>query len=380
MRFGTKIKHFGKFGMIKEFNNFFKGKRVLITGHTGFIGSWLAIWLMELGANVIGYALPPYTKNDNFVVTDLKNKLESVYDDIRNYDKLSKVFKNYNPELVFHLAAQPLVRRSYKIPMETFDINIRGTLNIFEAFRKTNDSKILINFTSDKCYENQHWVWGYRENDKLGGHDPYSSSKACSELITSSYRNSFFNVNSFYKEKIISSVRSGNVIGGGDWQEDRLVPDCIKALKKKEDIIIRNPQSIRPWQYVLEPIRGMLTLCMKMWEDGNIFSGAWNFGPNNNSIISVEDLIKKIINYLEFGNYRTLPVRSNVELHETEVLLLDSSKSFRNLGWVSDLAIDKTIEYLSNWYFNDDVNYDFDVNQIKEFLKNINFKENGLKK
>jgi len=228
------------------FGNFFEEKNILVTGHTGFIGSWLSIWLIELGAKVTGYALSPLTENDNFVVTNLSNKMDNIIGDIRNYDDLKKVFKKSKPEIVFHLAAQPIVRKSYRSPKETYDINIGGTVNVFENFRKCNSSTLLINCTTDKCYENKEFLEGYKEDDRLGGYDPYSSSKACSELITSAYRRSFFSKDSIQINKKVSSVRSGNVIGGGDWQEDRLIPDCMRAILKNEDIVIRNPKAIRP--------------------------------------------------------------------------------------------------------------------------------------
>ena len=219
-------------GMKSLFGNFFAGKTVLLTGHTGFIGSWIAIWLNELNANVIGYALPPHTKDDNFVVTHLENKITSIIADIRDVDKLNSVFEEYNPDIIFHLAAQPIVRKSYQIPKETYDINVGGTVNILEGFRNHESSRILINVTTDKVYENRELICGYRENEPLGGYDPYSSSKACSDLITSAYSQSFFNLDPSQTKKMVASVRSGNVIGGGDWQEDRLIPDCMRSIKK----------------------------------------------------------------------------------------------------------------------------------------------------
>ncbi|MHA1491984.1 MAG: CDP-glucose 4,6-dehydratase [Promethearchaeota archaeon] len=357
--------------MKRLFGDFFSEKNVLLTGHTGFMGSWLAIWLNELGANVIGYALPPHTQEDNFVVTNLEKKIVNITGDVRNYNKLCDVFKKYKPEIIFHLAAQPIVRKSYAIPKETYDVNVGGTVNILEAFKKNDYCRILINVTTDKCYENREWIWGYREKDRLGGHDPYSSSKACSELITSAYIKSFFNLNSIQNNKIVSSVRSGNVIGGGDWQEDRLIPDCMRAIRNNEDIIIRNPHSIRPWQHVLEPIRGYLILAMKMMSNNPKYSGAWNFGSDNKSIFSVNDIVKKIIQYL--GKDKNL-LKSNLSssnLHETKVLLLDCNKSYRYLGWKPELTIDETIKLLCDWYIEEKIDYDYDIKQIKYYIEKV---------
>ena len=353
------------------FNHFYKDKNVLITGHTGFMGSWMSIWLLELGANVIGYSLPPYTEKDNFIVTKLKEKLVNLINDVRDFEKLNHIVKEYKPEIIFHLAAQPIVRKSYLIPKETYDINVGGTVNILEAFRNNNSSKVLINITTDKVYENREWIWGYRENDSLGGYDPYSSSKTCSDLITSAYRQSFFNPNTSKTNKMVSSARSGNVIGGGDWQEDRLVPDCMKAILKNDEICIRNPESIRPWQHVLEPIRGYLMLAMKMWGENQMYSGAWNFGPDNSSIYCVNDIVEKIINYTGKGKYKCLNHMECDNLHETVLLMLDNSKSYRYLGWKPGININDTIKLVCDWYMEEDINYDFDVKQIEKYIKLI---------
>lgn len=358
------------FESVFKFGNVFKDKNILITGHTGFMGSWMAIWLNELGANVIGYALSPYTNNDNFVVTNLQEKITSIIGDIRDYNKLNEVFKKHKPEIIFHLAAQPIVRKSYNIPKETFDINVGGTVNVFEAFRNCVSSEILINITTDKVYENKEWIWGYRENDRLGGHDPYSSSKACSDLITSSYRQSFFPLKK--DSKAVSSARSGNIIGGGDWQEDRLIPDCMRAIKNNQEISIRNPKSTRPWQHVLEPIRGYLMLAERMiGSERREFSGAWNFGPDNSSINYVKDVVDKIIQYMGKGTYKVLSTNESDDLHEAVLLMLDISKAYRNLDWKPGINIDDTIKLLCDWYMENNVDYDFDVNQIEEYLKLI---------
>lgn len=354
------------------FEGFFKGKTVLITGHTGFMGSWLAIWLKELGVNVIGYALSPNTKNDNFVVTKLEEKITSIIGDVRDFKRVKEIFHRCKPDIIFHLAAQPIVRKSYRIPKETFDINIGGTVNIFEAFRLEEKSRVLINITTDKCYENQESLEGYCEEDRLGGYDPYSSSKSSSELITNAYRNSYFNETSGKNLKIVSSVRSGNIIGGGDWQQDRLVPDCIKAISKNLPIFLRNPKAIRPWQFVLEPLRGYLMLAKEMWSCEKKFSGAWNFGPSRDNLYSVEDIAQKLIQFTGKDNYEIQYKEDSKDLHETEVLILNCEKSNRILNWVSVLNIDETIAFICKWYFGKEIDYDFDVHQIKKYIKRIN--------
>lgn len=350
--------------MRKLFNNVFEGKTVLVTGHTGFKGSWLSIWLKELGADVMGYALEPYTENDIFVAAGVDRKMKSNIGDIRDFDKLKGVFDNNQPEIVFHLAAQPLVRLSYEQPKLTYETNIGGTVNVLECCRACDSVKVIINVTSDKCYDNKEWIWGYRENDTLGGYDPYSSSKACSEIITAAYRSSFFNVNN----KSLSSVRAGNVIGGGDWREDRLVPDCIRALKKGEPVGIRSPRSVRPWQHVLEPLSGYLQLASKMHEDGEKYSEAWNFGPYHGSIIAVEKLVESIFGYWGSGQYKDLSKQSSQEPHEASLLMLDISKATKLLNWSPVLNVSEAVEYTVNWYKASHVDYEFCVGQIRDYV------------
>ena len=350
--------------MRKLFNNVFDGKTVLVTGHTGFKGSWLSIWLRELGANVIGYALEPYTSDDIFVVAGVDRKMQSNIGDVRDFDQLKGTFDKYRPEIVFHLAAQPLVRLSYQQPKLTYETNIGGTVNVLECCRESDSVKVIINVTSDKCYENREWMWGYRENDSLGGYDPYSSSKACSEIITAAYRSSFFKAGN----KFLSSVRAGNVIGGGDWREDRLVPDCIRALKKSEPVGIRSPSSVRPWQHVLEPLSGYLLLASRMYQDGEKYSGAWNFGPYHGSIITVEELAKKLIGYWGSGQYKDLSKQSSQDSHEADLLTLDISKSTKLLNWTPVLNISKAIEYTVNWYKASHVDYEFCAGQINDYV------------
>lgn len=350
--------------MKELFNNIFEGKTVLVTGHTGFKGSWLSIWLNELGANVVGYALAPHTENDNYVVSVIGKKIKSNIGDIRYFDQLEKIFIKYQPEIVFHLAAQPLVRLSYKQPKMTYDTNIGGTVNLLECCRLNGVVKVIINVTSDKCYENNEWIWGYRENDRLGGHDPYSSSKACSEIITSAYRASFFNKGS----KFLSSVRAGNVIGGGDWNTDRLIPDCIRALKKGEPIKIRSPHSLRPWQHVLDALSGYLLLASKMYEDGDKYSGAWNFGSYNQETITVEELVTRIVSDWGGGSFTDVSKQYPQVQHEANLLTLDISKAINLLKWSPSLNVDEAIKYTVDWYKRPSVDYKFCVNQINKYV------------
>jgi CDP-glucose 4,6-dehydratase len=351
--------------MEELFDGIYKDKNVLVTGHTGFKGSWLSIWLNELGANVIGYALDPYTDQDNFVVTNLSEKITDHRGEIRDYDNLLRTFKEEKPEIVFHLAAQPLVRLSYKEPRETYEINVMGTVNILEAARQSDSVKTVIIITSDKCYENNEWIWGYRENDPMGGYDPYSSSKGCVELVTSAYTRSYFkNENS---DIAVASVRAGNVIGGGDWAADRLITDCISYLKKDKHIEIRSPRAIRPWQHVLEPLRGYLLLASKLYQNPKKYTGAWNFGPDEASIVTVGELVDKLVN--KWGSGKWIDTSNNNEPHEAKLLKLDISKARHQLNWEPKLNFDQTIDLVVDWYQNDNVNYDFDVEQIKEYLR-----------
>lgn len=288
--------------MIDVFDSFYKGKRVLVTGHTGFKGSWLSIWLNELGAKVVGVSLDPISKYDNYVLSGIGEKIEAdLRADIRNGVCLKKIFREYQPEIVFHLAAQPLVRLSYEIPVETYEINVMGTINVLEAIRATDSVKVGVMITSDKCYENKEQIWSYRENDPMGGYDPYSSSKAATELAISSWRRSFFHPIQYDNHgKSLASVRAGNVIGGGDWAKDRIIPDCIRALESGCDIEIRNPKAIRPWQHVLEPLGGYLLLAKKMWNEPTRYCGGWNFGPCAENITTVWNMAEEVI---KNGNY-----------------------------------------------------------------------------
>jgi CDP-glucose 4,6-dehydratase len=348
-------------------NGFYKGKNVLITGHTGFKGSWLAIWLTHLGANVIGYSLEPHTPQDNFVLSDLEHKITHYIGDIRNSETLQAVFESHKPDIVFHLAAQPIVRYSYTNPVLTYETNVLGTLNVLEAIRHTPQTKTGIIITTDKCYKNKEWIYGYRENDELGGFDPYSSSKACAEILVSSYRDSYFNTNEFEKHgKIIASVRAGNVIGGGDWADDRIIPDCIRAIIANKPIVLRSPFSIRPWQHVLEPLYGYLTLAQRAYAHGKLYSGAWNFGPNNNGVTTVEDLVTTLIEAYGSGE---IDIQNTNKLHEAAILLLNSDKSNKLLGWRPKWSVPETVEKTVEWYKSyqfEDV-YHLCTEQIEEY-------------
>ena len=357
-------------GRMKNFNNVYKGKRVLVTGHTGFKGSWLSIWLRELGAEVIGYSLEPYTEKDNFVLSHLSEKIVDIRGDIRDRKHLREIFDKYKPEIVFHLAAQPLVRFSYDIPVETYETNLMGTINILEEIRNCGNTKIGIMITTDKCYENKEQIWGYRENEAFGGYDPYSSSKGACEIAIQSWRNSFFNPKDYEKHgKSIASVRAGNVIGGGDWAKDRIVPDCIRALEEDRDIEIRSPKSIRPWEHVLEPLSGYLLLGQKMMEDPIKYCEGWNFGPNLDAIVNVWEVAEKIVKNYGKGNLKDISDPN--ALHEAKLLLLDITKSRFELEWKLILTIDESIELTIDWYkryLNEDV-YQLCVEQINEFSK-----------
>lgn len=354
-------------------SNCYKNKPVLVTGHTGFKGSWLSLWLIELGAKVIGYALDPYTQRDNYVLSRLSRSMIDLRGDVRDHGHLQKVFKKYSPEFVFHLAAQPLVRESYLNPKETYDVNVGGTVNILEGCRASESVRVIINVTSDKCYENKEWIWGYRETDPLGGYDPYSSSKACSEIITAAWRNSFFNLKDCRAHgKSLSSVRAGNVIGGGDWAKDRLFPDCMRALEKKKPIEIRNPNATRPWQHVLEPLGGYLLLGAHMVTAPQKYSGAWNFGPETSSVISVQKLAELAVHF--WGEGKWLRLREKGKPHEAGLLALDTHKAHFELGWKPCLKIEEAVLNTVVWYKAAHANKNIPglcSNQIQEYMRKM---------
>ena len=357
--------------MIDLFNGCFKGRRVLVTGHTGFKGSWLSVWLHELEAEVIGIGLDSYSEKDNYVLSRIGKKIETdIRADIRDGQKMKDIFAKYQPEIVFHLAAQPLVRFSYEIPVETYETNVMGSINIMEAARVTDSVKVVVMITTDKCYENKEQIWGYRENESMGGYDPYSSSKGAAEIAINSWRRSFFNSKDYGTKHHISiaSVRAGNVIGGGDWAKDRIVPDCIRALETDKPIEIRNPQAIRPWQHVLEPLSGYMFLASKMLEEPTKYCEGWNFGPRAESIASVWDVATKLV--AQYGKGKLKDVSNSDALHESNLLMLDVSKAKFYLGWEPRTNIDQCITLVADWYKryqNEDV-YNLCVEQIKTFI------------
>jgi CDP-glucose 4,6-dehydratase len=327
---------------------FWKDKKVFITGHTGFKGSWLCLWLHKLGAKITGYALNPPTTPSLFELCNVSELVNSVIADIRKKDKLVEAMIEARPEIVIHMAAQPLVRESYKNPVDTYEVNIMGTVNLFEAVRMCKGIKAVINVTTDKCYENKEWIWGYRENEPMGGYDPYSNSKACSELVTAAYRNSFFNSDDYANHGVaIASARAGNIIGGGDWAIDRLIPDCIRALLKKEKIVIRNPHAIRPWQHVLEPLSGYMLLAQKLYENGHIFAEGWNFGPDDRDAKPVEWIVKRICD--KWGNNASYEIDKGEHPHEARYLKLDCSKAKTELGWHPRWTVEKAIDSIIEW-------------------------------
>jgi CDP-glucose 4,6-dehydratase len=331
------------------FKNIYQGKRVLVTGHTGFKGSWLCIWLKELGAEVVGYALDPPGEPNNFSACLLNDHINHQYGDVRDQDRLFSIFSKYQPEMVFHLAAQALVRSSYDNPKATFDTNAGGTVNVLEAVRQTDSVRGIVNITSDKCYENREWVWGYRENDPLGGYDPYSASKGCAELIFAAYLRSFFNKSASSGRQIgAASCRAGNAIGGGDWGKDRLLPDCVRALSSGKGIAVRNPNAIRPWQHVLELLSGYLWLGASLWEEPEGFSGGWNFGPDSASDLTVADVVTRFVQAWGTGKWNDLSQTG--AFHEAATLRLCCDKAANYLGWRNALTIAQAIDLTAQWY------------------------------
>ena len=327
------------------FDNLYKDKKVIITGDTGFKGSWLAIWLLSMGADVVGISLPPQNSRDNYVVCGLSERLTHMDQDIRDHDALCKIFDEYSPEIVFHLAAQAIVLEGYQDPLKTYSTNFMGTVNVLEAIRHTESVKAGVIITTDKCYENREWVYGYRENDRLGGNDPYSASKAACEMAIASYIHSFFNDASSAN---IASVRAGNVIGGGDWAENRIVPDCVRALEKNEPIIIRNPKAVRSWQHVLEPLSGYLKLASLLYTDGKEFTGPWNFGPSSKNMVTVKELAEKVIE--NWGHGEISCQSENNKFSEANLLHLDISKAVNKLKWQPKLDFADTVSYTIDEY------------------------------
>ena len=330
--------------MNKVSKNFWKNKKVFITGHTGFKGSWTSIWLSKLECEVFGFSLDPTTSPSLFIEADISSDVKTFTGDIRNYDLVYEQIKLFNPEIVIHMAAQPLVRESYKNPLETYSTNVMGTANVLEVCRHIDSVRAIVNVTTDKCYENKEWEWPYRENEPLGGHDPYSSSKACSELLSKSYAKSFFNDNNVF----LATARAGNVIGGGDWSTDRLIPDALKAFQDKRELVIRNPESTRPWQHVLEPISGYLCLAEKIYTYGDEYTGAWNFGPNESGIATVMDVVEKLAK--KWGGDASWALDNKSHPHEAKNLMLDISKARSKLDWRPLWDLDKALDEIITWH------------------------------
>ncbi len=322
-----------------------KGKRALVIGDTGFKGSWLTLWLNRLGANVVGYSLPPRRRDDHFNLLALGKIMHHVDGDIRDLPALAKVCRQFQPQFLFHLAAQSLTRLSYEDPKQTFDVNVGGSVNVLEATRSTPSLRSVIYVTSDKCYRNKEWIWGYRENDELGGSDPYSASKAAAELVFAAYLESFFQAR---KTLGLATVRAGNVIGGGDWAADRIVPDCIRALQSKRPITLRNPDATRPWQHVLDPLFGYLLLAVRLYQKPLAYRGSWNFGPRQESSRTVKDLADKIVSYWGAGKVRIQPRQGAP--HEASWLFLNCDKASRNLGWQTHWEFDRAVAETVQWY------------------------------
>lgn len=329
--------------------SFWKGKNVFLTGHTGFKGGWLSLWLNSMGAKVTGFALAPNTKPNLFEVAQVQSLLDNSHiSDIRDLASLQKVVSKVQPEIVIHMAAQPLVHYSYTNPVETYETNVMGTVHLLESIRKIDSVRAAIIVTTDKCYENKEWPWGYRENEPMGGYDPYSNSKGCAELVTSAYRQSYFSSDLYHRHKVgIASARAGNVIGGGDWSDDRLIPDAIKAFESNQSLMIRNPLATRPWQHVLEPLSGYLVLAQALFEKGANFDGAWNFGPKDDDARSVQEVVNLLIQ-----NWRS-PARwkqnSAEQPHEAHSLKLDCSKARQYLGWTPKWSLEQAIEKIAQW-------------------------------
>lgn len=357
---------------IDIYNGFYKGKRVLITGHTGFKGSWLSIWLHVLGAEVIGVSLEPATERDNFVLSGIGNKIKAdIRADIRDGQRMKEIFSEYQPEIVFHLAAQPLVRLSYEIPVETYEVNVMGTINIMEAIRATKSVKVAVMVTTDKCYDNCEQLKGYVETDPFGGYDPYSSSKGACEVAIQSWRRSFFNPEDYGRKHTVSiaSVRAGNVIGGGDWAKDRIIPDCIRALETTKVIDIRSPKSVRPWEHVLEPLSGYMMLAQKMWESPTEYCEGWNFGPEQDSVLTVWEMGSAFIDNFGFGEIRD--VSNPNDLHEAKLLMLNISKAKSRLGWHPRLDVKAALSLTADWYkrYNTEDVYKLCVEEISKFIE-----------
>jgi CDP-glucose 4,6-dehydratase len=323
---------------------FWQNKRVLLTGHTGFKGSWLSLWLQSMGSTLRGVSLEPPTRPALFNIAQVANGMDHQISDIRDYDKVSALLAEFKPEIVIHMAAQPLVRVSYQQPIDTFATNVMGTVNVFEAARHAGGVRAIVSVTTDKCYENQEWVWGYREHEAMGGHDPYSSSKGCAELVGTAYRKSFFQAEGI----AMASARAGNVIGGGDWASDRLVPDILKALEDRRPVQIRNPHAVRPWQHVLEPLSGYLLLAERLYEHGQLYAEGWNFGPRDEDAQTVQWIVERLCQEWEGGG--TWILQPGEHPHEANYLKLEISKARLRLNWLPRWSLETALTYITHWH------------------------------
>lgn len=328
---------------------FWNHRKVFVTGHTGFKGSWLCLWLQRMSAEVVGYSLPPPTDPSLFETADVAKGMESIHGDVRDYRSLLAALRAHQPDVIIHMAAQSVVRESYEQPVDTYSTNVMGTVNLMEAVRHLPGKAAVINVTTDKVYENREWIWGYRETDRLGGHDPYSNSKACSELVTQSFKDSFFHARTAAgHEKAIATARAGNVIGGGDWTRDQLIPDIMNAFHEGRPVVIRSPRSVRPWQFVLDCLGGYLTLAEMLFLDGGRYSGNWNFGPRLEDTLPVQQVVERIM--------ETWPEKASWSLdeglhpHEAGCLRLDTSKTIMQLNWMPRLALAEALDWIVEWY------------------------------
>lgn len=353
--------------------DFWKGKRVFVTGHTGFKGSWLCLWLQSMGAMVKGFSLEPPTNPALFDEASVADDMESEIGDIRDLDSIANSLKVFNPDILIHMAAQPLVRLSYKNPVETYSTNVMGTVHVLEAARQCSNLRAIVNVTTDKCYENKEWDWGYREDEPMGGHDPYSNSKGCMELVTSAYRKSFFCDGTIN----LASARAGNVIGGGDWALDRLIPDALKAFEQNIPVVIRSPNSIRPWQHVLEPLSGYLILAQKLFENKNKYDQAWNFGPKDDDARTVEWILSKMTRL--WGEGATWNIDNDQQLHEANYLKLDISKAKNKLSWEPTWNLSNTLNRIvawqKSWLSGSNVKF-ICIDEINSYVSTMNKKEN----
>ena len=349
--------------------DFWREKRVFLTGHTGFKGSWLSLWLQSMGAQVHGLALEPPTSPNLFTVAQVAAGMAShTIGDIRSFAAVQQAMQVARPDIVIHMAAQPLVRLSYAEPVETYATNVMGTVHVLESARHTPGIKAVVVVTTDKCYENKEWAWGYRENEPMGGHDPYSNSKGCAELVTSAYRNSFLQSSGI----AVASARAGNVIGGGDWAADRLVPDILRAFEQNKPVIIRNPNATRPWQHVLEPLSGYLTLAEHLYTEGQAFAEGWNFGPQDDDAKPVQWIVEHMVN--NWGNGARWQQDAGIHPHEANYLKLDISKAKARLGWQPRWSLALTLKKIASWhhaYLNLANMHDYTLEQIQNYIEHI---------